>query len=126
MPHSSIPFLNNKALVALARQSLSQPPCAACARRNCAAWESMHAGFDATRLRVAGTLRRDADEEPTFAEHHPRATHGSFANAPIAPPPFHTTVASSGSARFANMLSCAIPNTAATTWTRVSARRTLH
>ena len=81
-PH---PFLNTTALTSLARQSLDHPPCAACAATKCAAWESLHAGFDGSRLRVVGSLRREGDEEPTFAEHHPGGTHGSSADAPIAP-----------------------------------------
>lgn len=79
------PFLNADALTALARQSMDRPPCAACAARDYAAWESVHAGFDATRLQVVGSLRREGDEEPTFAEYHPYATYGSSAEAPIAP-----------------------------------------
>jgi hypothetical protein len=82
-PHR--PFLNTDALAALARQSRDHPPCAACAARDYSAWESVHAGFDAARLQVVGTLRQEGDEEPTFAEHHPHATHGSSADAPIAP-----------------------------------------
>lgn len=86
-PHGRFapPFLDAEALSALARQSLDRPPCAACAARDYSAWESVHAGFDGARLQIVGTLRREGDEEPTFAEHHPRATHGSSADAPIAP-----------------------------------------
>ncbi len=78
-------FLNPAALTALARQSLEHPRCAACAAHDLTAWESLHAGFDGARLRLVGTLRRDGEDEPTFAEHHPRGTHGSSPDAPIAP-----------------------------------------
>lgn len=78
-------FLNTDALSALARQSRDRPACVACAAHDYAAWESVHAWFDAERLQLVGTLRQESDGEPTFAEHHPHATHGSSPNAPIAP-----------------------------------------
>lgn len=85
MTDSPLPLLRTEALASLARQSLDHPPCAACAASDYAAWESVHAGFDETRLRAVGTLRDEANDEPTFAEHHPNATHGSSVDAPIAP-----------------------------------------
>ncbi len=85
MSPPELPFLNIAALTSLARQSLGRAACAHCASIQHAAWESLHAGFDAAHLRVVGTLRREGYDEPTFAEHHPRGTHGSSADAPIAP-----------------------------------------
>lgn len=85
MSHPELPFLNIAALTALARQCPGRAACPQCASIQHAAWESLHAGFDAAHLRVAGTLRPEGYDEPTFAEHHPLGTHGSSADSPIAP-----------------------------------------
>ncbi|HSI61134.1 MAG TPA: hypothetical protein VLA16_26490 [Ideonella sp.] len=80
-----LPRLTPHDLAALARESEAAAPCAVCAALVCPGWESMPSSFDRASLRRAGMLRDAADEEPTFAEHHPAGSHAWSVDAPIAP-----------------------------------------
>ncbi len=61
------------------------PPCVACAPLHQPGWESMPSSFDRAALVPVGTLRDEANDEPTLDEYHPQGTHGWSPDAPIAP-----------------------------------------
>ncbi|MGA0611666.1 hypothetical protein [Caldimonas sp. KR1-144] len=71
-------------LIALARSFHAQADCPDCSSLVCPGWESVPGGFDRSKLRLVGTLRDPANENPTLAEYHPAGTHGWSADAPIA------------------------------------------
>jgi len=85
MDESSIPVLNAEALIRIARQNGGRVPCAVCSELVCPGWESLPGGFERSRLRRIGTLRRAGDEEATLTEHHPTGTNAWSTDAPIAP-----------------------------------------
>ena len=71
-------------LIDLARSFVAPAGCAACSSLVCPGWESLPGDFFRSQLRVVGTLRDPANEDPTLAEYHPHGTHGWSADAPIA------------------------------------------
>ena len=77
------PVLDTEALrlVAAARAGAG---CPACAALRCPGWEALSATFERKALRLAGTLRRAEDEDPTLEEYHPNGTNAWSADAPIA------------------------------------------
>jgi hypothetical protein len=80
----TVPLLDAGALRQLAAQAPGRP-CPACAALVCPGWEALPATFDDKRLRVAGTLRDPAVDEPTLEELHPAGTRSWSPDAPIAP-----------------------------------------
>jgi hypothetical protein len=81
-----LPLLDADGLRALGEAALGAAPCEACAPlRASAGWEAIPGTFDKDRLRPVATLRDEAVDDPTIAEHHPAGTNGWSADAPIAP-----------------------------------------
>jgi hypothetical protein len=94
------------------------PRACSCALGNCAGWESLaEYRWEAQQMTRIATLRDPALEEPTYEERHPRGTRYDAPDAPVAVPFFRTTAARSGTAPAVTGTCCAIPSSAATTWT---------
>ena len=77
------PLLDLAALRTLAQGHCA--PCPACAALVCPGWEALPSTYDAGALRLAGTLRDPAIDDPTLREHHPAGSNAWSADAPIAP-----------------------------------------
>ena len=83
MTNMPVPHLSSQELIQLAKQHQRQPNCTRCAKLICPGWESLSATFDSGSLKRIGTLRIDGEEDPSFSEHHPDATHSWSPDAPI-------------------------------------------
>ncbi|MBC5781887.1 hypothetical protein H8N03_02960 [Ramlibacter sp. USB13] len=84
MSDENLPLLDAPALRALA-QAHDGPGCPACAAIRAPGWEALPGGFDASRLRKAGTLRDPRVDDPTLEEWHPQGTRSWSPEAPVAP-----------------------------------------
>lgn len=85
MSNSTVPLMSSEALIKLAQDAAPFDSCGTCRALACPGWESLPGGFDRSRLRRVGTLRREGDEDPTVQEHHPAGTNSWSRDAPIAP-----------------------------------------
>lgn len=80
------PLLDAAGLRDLAAATEGAAPCATCAPlTRSAGWEALPGTFDSRDLRLTGTLRDPAADDPTLEEHHPNGTNAWSADAPIAP-----------------------------------------
>jgi hypothetical protein len=79
-------YLNAAALLELAQSAerADAPPCA-CTKTPLDGWQSQPLSLDERQLEQVGTLVREDDPEPTFAEYLPGAMRYWSDDAPIAP-----------------------------------------